>query len=80
VGRILPPLRPGVPDLTQLTLLAGIQTRACLNTSFTVGNVFGARAPLFANTAYATQTNYLASWHQAGLIGRTFRAGANFKF
>ena len=48
--------------------------------SFTVGNVFGARAPLFANTAYATQTNYLASWHQAGLIGRTFRAGASFKF
>ncbi len=48
--------------------------------SLTVGNVFGAHAPLFANTAYATQTNYLASWHQAGLIGRTFRAGASFKF
>ncbi|THD35603.1 MAG: TonB-dependent receptor [Sphingomonas sp.] len=48
--------------------------------SFTVGNVFGARAPLFANTAYTTQTNYLASWHSAGLIGRTFKAGANFKF
>jgi iron complex outermembrane receptor protein len=48
--------------------------------SLTVGNAFGARAPLFANTAYATQTNYLASWHAAGLIGRTFKAGANFKF
>jgi len=48
--------------------------------SITVGNVFGARAPLFANTAYATQTNYLASWHSAGLIGRTFRAGASIKF
>lgn len=48
--------------------------------SLTVGNVFGARAPLFANTAYTTQTNYLASWHAAGLIGRTFRAGATFKF
>ena len=35
---------------------------------------------LFANTAYATQTNYLASWHSAGLIGRTFKAGASFKF
>ncbi|MEO5494190.1 MAG: TonB-dependent receptor [Sphingomonas sp.] len=48
--------------------------------SLTVGNAFGARAPLFANTAYATQTNYLASWHAAGLIGRTFKAGATFKF
>ncbi|MDB5680966.1 MAG: TonB-dependent receptor, partial [Sphingomonas bacterium] len=48
--------------------------------SLTVGNAFGARAPTFANTAYATQTNYLASWHAAGLIGRTFKAGANFKF
>ncbi|QDZ08434.1 TonB-dependent receptor [Sphingomonas panacisoli] len=48
--------------------------------SLTVGNVFGARAPTFANTAYATQTNYLASWHAAGLIGRTFKAGATFKF
>jgi iron complex outermembrane receptor protein len=47
---------------------------------FTVGNVFGAHAPLFANQAYTSQPNYLASWHIPGLIGRTFRAGANFKF
>ncbi|WP_174292970.1 TonB-dependent receptor plug domain-containing protein [Sphingomonas bacterium] len=46
----------------------------------TVGNIAGAHAPLFANTAYTSQTNYLASWHTAGLIGRTFRAGANIKF
>lgn len=46
----------------------------------TVGDVFGAHAPLFANTAYTAQPNYLASWHIPGLIGRTFRAGANFKF
>lgn len=45
-----------------------------------VGNVTNARAPTFANTAYTGQPNFLASWHTAGLIGRTFRAGANFKF
>ena len=46
----------------------------------TVGNIANAHAPLFANTAYTSQTNYLASWHSAGLVGRTFRAGANIKF
>ncbi|PXA98598.1 TonB-dependent receptor [Nostoc sp. 3335mG] len=45
-----------------------------------VGNVTNSRAPLYANTLYTTQPNYLASWHLPGLIGRTFRAGANFKF
>ncbi len=45
-----------------------------------VGNILGARAPLFANTAYTTQPNFLTSWHTPGLVGRTFRAGANFKF
>jgi len=63
---------------TDLNLAAKVSDQFTF--SITVGNVFGARAPLFANTAYATQTNYLASWHSAGLIGRTFRAGANFKF
>jgi iron complex outermembrane receptor protein len=46
----------------------------------TVGNILNAHAPLFANTAYTSQTNYLASWHAPGLIGRTFRAGASVKF
>lgn len=45
-----------------------------------IGNVTNAGAPLYANTLYTTQPNYLASWHLPGLIGRTFRAGANFKF
>lgn len=44
-----------------------------------VGNVFGARAPI-APASYASSPNYLTTWHYAGLIGRTFRAGANFKF
>lgn len=63
---------------TDLNLAAKVSDQFTF--SLTVGNVFGARAPLFANTAYTTQTNYLASWHSAGLIGRTFRAGASFKF
>ncbi|MBO9670349.1 MAG: TonB-dependent receptor [Sphingobium sp.] len=46
----------------------------------TVGNVTNAHAPAFPNTAYTSQPNFLASWHTPGLIGRTFRAGANFKF
>jgi iron complex outermembrane receptor protein len=46
----------------------------------TIGNVTNAHAPVFPNTAYTNQPNFLASWHTAGLIGRTFRAGANFKF
>ncbi|MFS2111139.1 TonB-dependent receptor plug domain-containing protein [Sphingomonas sp. Sphisp140] len=45
-----------------------------------VGNVTNSHAPLFANTAYPSQVNTLTSWHAAGLIGRTFRAGANIKF
>jgi len=44
-----------------------------------VGNVFNARAPI-APGAYTSAPNYLTTWHYAGLIGRTFRAGANFKF
>ncbi|AEG50143.1 TonB-dependent receptor [Sphingobium chlorophenolicum L-1] len=45
-----------------------------------IGNFTNAGAPLYANTLYTTQPNYLASWHLPGLIGRTFRVGANFKF
>ena len=44
-----------------------------------VGNVFNAHAPI-APGAYTSAPNYLTTWHYAGLIGRTFRAGANFKF
>jgi len=43
-----------------------------------VGNFTNARAPL-APASYSG-VNYLPSWHYAGVIGRTFRAGANFKF
>ncbi|MEO9131862.1 MAG: TonB-dependent receptor [Sphingomonas sp.] len=44
-----------------------------------VGNLFGARAPV-APAAYSSSPNNLTSWHTPGLIGRTFRAGANFAF
>jgi iron complex outermembrane receptor protein len=39
---------------------------------------FGAHAPL-APSPYSG-TNYLPSWHYAGIIGRSFALGANFKF
>ena len=43
-----------------------------------VGNVLNAHAPV-APSSYSG-TNYLPSWHYAGVIGRTFNVGANFKF
>jgi iron complex outermembrane receptor protein len=43
-----------------------------------VGNVTNERAPL-APASYSG-TNYLPTWHYAGVVGRTFRAGATFKF
>jgi iron complex outermembrane receptor protein len=46
---------------------------------FDVGNLFNARAPI-APGAYASAPNFLTTWHYAGLIGRTFKAGATFKF
>jgi iron complex outermembrane receptor protein len=44
----------------------------------TVGNLLDAKAPI-APASYSG-TNYLPTWHYAGVIGRTFRVGANFKF
>ncbi|WP_213979060.1 TonB-dependent receptor [Sphingomonas sp. dw_22] len=41
-----------------------------------VGNVTNARAPI----APSMGSNYLTSWHAAGVNGRTFRAGARFGF
>jgi iron complex outermembrane receptor protein len=43
-----------------------------------IGNITNAKAPL-APAAYSG-TNYLPTWHYAGVIGRTFRAGGSFKF
>lgn len=44
-----------------------------------VGNIFGAHAPV-APAAYSSAPNFLTTWHYAGLIGRTFKAGASFGF
>ena len=46
--------------------------------SFNIENVTNERAPV-ANASYSG-VNYLPTWHYAGVIGRTFRAGASFKF
>ena len=43
-----------------------------------VGNFTNAKAPL-APASYSG-VNYLPSWHYAGVVGRTFRAGATFSF
>ena len=53
-----------------------------VNDNFTVfanvGNAFNRRAPI-APSSYSG-INYLPTWHYAGVIGRTFRAGASFRF
>ncbi|GAA0657793.1 iron complex outermembrane receptor protein [Sphingomonas insulae] len=43
-----------------------------------VGNFTNEKAPL-AQSSYSG-VNYLPSWHYAGVVGRTFRAGASFSF
>jgi iron complex outermembrane receptor protein len=46
--------------------------------SVNVGNFTNEKAPI-APASYSG-VNYLPTWHYAGVIGRTFRAGASFKF
>nr|WP_299914118.1 TonB-dependent receptor [Sphingomonas bacterium] len=64
-------------------LNTNLNATARVNDDFTffvdVGNLFNARAPI-APGAYASAPNFLTTWHFAGLIGRTFKAGATFKF
>jgi iron complex outermembrane receptor protein len=58
---------------------AGVRISDKFRFFFNVQNVFNAHAPV-APAAYLSAPNYLASWHYAGLVGRNFSAGANFKF
>jgi len=44
-----------------------------------VMNLFDVKAPLAA-AAYTSAPNYLTSWHSAGAIGRSYKAGMNFRF
>ena len=60
-------------------LNAGVAVSDQLRLFLNVENVTNARAPL-ASGAYATNPNYLASWHYAGLVGRNFSAGAKVQF
>lgn len=59
-------------------LNAAVQVNDNFTFNFYVGNVTGEKAP--TATASYSGINYLPTWHYAGVIGRTFRAGANFKF
>jgi iron complex outermembrane receptor protein len=44
-----------------------------------IGNMFDAKAPI-APGAYASAPNYLITFHGAGAVGRTFKAGVRFQF
>lgn len=63
-------------------IYADLNARYRVNDDFSfyvnVGNVTNARAPL-APASYSG-VNYLPTWHYAGVVGRTYRAGASFKF
>ncbi len=59
-----------------LNVAVEVNDKFALN--FNVGNFTNEKAPI-APASYSG-TNYLPTWHYAGVIGRTFRAGANFKF
>ena len=43
-------------------------------------NVFDASAPLNPANYAGAAANYNPTWTQTGIVGRYFRAGANFKF
>ncbi|MGK6324799.1 TonB-dependent receptor domain-containing protein [Sphingomonas sp. DT-51] len=63
-------------------IYADLNASVKINDSYTffvnVNNVTNERAPI-APASYSG-TNYLPTWHYAGVIGRVFRAGASFKF
>ena len=63
-------------------IYADLSAQLIVNDNFTfnmfVGNVTNEKAPI-APASYSG-ANYLPTWHIAGVVGRTFRAGASFKF
>lgn len=81
------PLPAGVDKTTQCWIrpfiYADLNAAVKVNDKFrfflNVQNFTNARAPLAA-AAYTSNPNYLSSWHYAGLVGRSFSAGANFSF
>lgn len=68
-----------VDDFVTVDLNARLNVTDNFNFYLNVGNLFAAKAPT-APASYASSPNFLTTWHYAGLIGRTFKAGANFKF
>lgn len=63
-------------------IYADLNASVKVNDSYTffvnVNNVTNARAPIAPASYFGT--NYLPTWHYAGVIGRVFRAGASFDF
>ncbi|MBU3077044.1 TonB-dependent receptor plug domain-containing protein [Sphingomonas quercus] len=59
-------------------LNASLQVNDKFTFYINVGNFTNAKAPI-APSSYSG-INYLPTWHYAGVIGRTFRVGANFGF
>ncbi|MDV3458488.1 TonB-dependent receptor [Sphingomonas sp. HF-S4] len=68
-----------VDDFVTVDLNGTIKVNDDFTFFMNVGNLLGARAPI-APASYASSPNFLTTWHYAGLIGRSFKAGASFKF
>jgi iron complex outermembrane receptor protein len=62
----------------QVDLVGSVKVKGGFTFYVDVINAFDAKAPL--NAANYAGVNYNPTYHQAGLVGRYFRAGANFKF
>ncbi|MGI4730496.1 MAG: TonB-dependent receptor plug domain-containing protein [Janthinobacterium lividum] len=59
-------------------LNAAVRVNDKFTFTFNVSNLLDVKAPI-APASYSG-VNYLPTWHLDGVIGRAFRAGANFKF
>ena len=67
-----------VPRFIYADLNATLKVNDAFSFYVNVGNVTNERAPVVPSSY--SGTNYLPTWHFAGVVGRTFRAGASFKF
>jgi len=61
-----------------LDLNASLKITDGVSVYVNVSNLLNAKAPVVPESY--SGTNYLPTWHINGVIGRAFRAGANFKF
>ncbi|WP_035038297.1 TonB-dependent receptor domain-containing protein [Caulobacter sp. AP07] len=89
-GNVYSPVKPGedatianrfchIKEFINVDMNGTMDVTDSVTAYVNVGNVFNERAPVAA-AAYSSAPNYLTTFHYAGLVGRTFKAGIRFKF